>query len=80
MAERFGGNKDGPYRGAVRRSPNDDHSVTYAFKAKRGARGAVALYASTNISKSHFTWRGEKSVDARTWAEFMVVECSRNMK
>jgi hypothetical protein len=53
----------------------DGQSVTYAFKAERGAQWPFTRATYTNISKSHFTWRGEKSEDAKTWTEFMVVEC-----
>jgi hypothetical protein len=56
----------------------DGQSVTYAFKAERGAKWPFTRATYTNISKMHFTWRGEKSQDAKTWAEFMVVECSRS--
>jgi hypothetical protein len=31
----------------------------------------------TNISRAHFTWRGEKSDDGKAWSEFMVVEAYR---
>jgi hypothetical protein len=55
----------------------DGQSVTYAFKAERGAQWPFTRATYTNISKSHFTWRGEKSDDAKTWTEFMVVECNR---
>jgi hypothetical protein len=55
----------------------DGQSVTYAFKAERGAQWPFTRASYTNISKTHFTWRGEKSEDTKTWTEFMVVECSR---
>jgi hypothetical protein len=50
----------------------DGQSVTYAFKAERGAPWPFTRAMYTNISKSRFTWRGEKSEDAKTWTEFMV--------
>jgi len=56
----------------------DGQSVTYAFKAERGAQWPFTRATYTNISKTHFTWRGEKSEDAKTWTEFMVVECNRS--
>lgn len=56
----------------------DGHSVTYAFEAERGAQWPFTRATYTNISKSHFTWRGERSEDAKTWAQFMVVECDRS--
>jgi hypothetical protein len=31
----------------------------------------------TNISSTHFTWRGEKSDDRNSWSEFMVLEADR---
>jgi hypothetical protein len=56
----------------------DGQSVSYVFKAERGAGWTFTRATYTNISKSHFTWRGEKSENAKTWAEFMVVECDRS--
>jgi len=52
----------------------DGQSVSYVFKAERPFTRATY----TNISQSHFTWRGEKSEDAKAWTEFMVVECDRS--
>jgi hypothetical protein len=57
----------------------DGQSVTYAFKAERGAQWPFTRATYTNISQTHFTWRGEKSEDANTWTEFMVVECYRSV-
>jgi hypothetical protein len=55
----------------------DNQSVTYAFKEPTAAHPYTrATY--TNISKQHFTWRGEKSTDAKSWTEFMIVECRRS--
>ena len=31
----------------------------------------------TPVSKTHFTWRGEKSDDANAWSEFVVIEAHR---
>jgi len=56
----------------------DGQSVTYVFKAERGAQWPFTRATYTNISKSHFTWRGEKSDDGKVWSEFMVVECHRS--
>ncbi len=58
----------------------DGHSVSYTFNAERGAQWPFTRATYTNISKSHFTWRGERSDDAKTWSEFMVVECTRITK
>jgi hypothetical protein len=32
----------------------------------------------TNISTTHFTWRGERSDDGMAWSDFMVVEAYRS--
>jgi hypothetical protein len=56
----------------------EGQSVTYAFKSERGAQWPFTRATYTNISKTHFTWRGEGSADAKTWTEFMVVECYRS--
>jgi hypothetical protein len=56
----------------------DGQSVTYAFRAERGAQWQFTRATYTNISKTHFTWRGEKSDDETTWSEFMVIEAYRN--
>jgi hypothetical protein len=60
--------------GAVRL---DGHSITYAFK-EPVASHVYTRATYTNISKTHFTWRGEKSEDAKAWSEFMVVEAYRD--
>ena len=43
-----------------------------------GTAHAYTRATYTNISEKHFTWRGEKSDDQKTWSEFMVVEVYRN--
>jgi len=54
----------------------DGASVSYVFQEPVAAHTYTrATY--TNISKTHFTWRGEKSGDRKTWSEFMVVEAYR---
>ncbi len=54
-------------------------SIIYAFKEPVAAHPFTrATY--TNISRTHFTWRGERSDDAETWSEFMVVELSRSQE
>jgi hypothetical protein len=55
----------------------DGTSVSYVFKEPM-ADHAYTRATYTNISKTHFTWRGEKSDDGKSWKEFMVVECYRN--
>ena len=54
----------------------DGESISYAFKEPVAAQAYTrAIYE--NISQTHFTWRGDKSDDGKTWSEFMVVECYR---
>jgi len=55
----------------------DGESVIYAFKEPMAAH-AYTRATYTNISQTHFTWRGEKSDDGKIWSEFMVIECNRN--
>jgi hypothetical protein len=55
----------------------DGQSVTYAFK-EPVADHAYTRATYANISKTHFTWQGEKSDDGKIWSEFMVVECYRS--
>jgi len=55
----------------------DGESIIYVLKEPVAAHGYTrATY--TNISEKHFTWRGEKSDDGKTWNEFMVVEVYRS--
>jgi hypothetical protein len=55
----------------------DGQSIIYAFKEPVAAH-AYTRATYTNISRTHFTWRGEKSEDGKTWGEFMVVEAYRS--
>lgn len=55
----------------------DGQSVSYVFKAERGAEWAFTRATYKNISKTHFTWLGERSDDGKSWTEFMVIECLR---
>ncbi len=55
----------------------DGQSIIYAFKEPVAAH-AYTRATYTNISKTHFTWRGEKSDDGKAWSEFMVVEAYRS--
>ena len=54
----------------------DDQSIIYTFKEPVAAH-AYTRATYTNISEQHFTWRGEKSDDGKTWNEFMVIESCR---
>jgi hypothetical protein len=55
----------------------DGESIIYAFKEPVAAHTYTrATY--TNISRTHFTWRGEKSDDGKAWSEFMIIEAYRS--
>ena len=70
----------------------DGRSITYVLKEPVAALNDALSRADlsklpahvymratyTNISEKHFTWRGEKSDDRKTWSDFMVVEVYRN--
>jgi len=52
-------------------------SITYAFhEPVAGHAYTQATY--TAHSATHFTWRGQKSDDAKNWNEFMIVEAHRD--
>ena len=54
----------------------DEKSITLIMKEPVAGHGFTrATY--TNFSENHFTWRGERSCDRKTWEEFLVVECYR---
>jgi hypothetical protein len=55
----------------------DGQSIIYAFKEPVAAH-AYTRVTYTPVSKTHFTWRGEKSDDANAWSEFMVIEAHRS--
>jgi hypothetical protein len=55
---------------------SDRQSIIYAFKEPMAGH-AYTRATYTNISKTHFTWRGEKSEDRKAWSEFMVIEAYR---
>ena len=55
----------------------DGHSIVYAFKEPIAVH-AYTRATYTNISKAHFTWRGERSDDGLAWSDFMVVEAYRS--
>lgn len=54
----------------------DGQSIIYAFK-EPVATHAYTRATYTNISKTHFTWRGERSDDRKAWTGFMEVEAYR---
>lgn len=51
----------------------DGESIIYVFREPIAAH-AYTRATYTDISKTHFTWRGEKSDDGKDWNEFMLVE------
>jgi len=54
----------------------EEKTITYSMKEPVAAhRLTRATY--TDISESHFTWRGERSNDGRKWDEFLLIECYR---
>jgi Protein of unknown function (DUF1579) len=55
----------------------DGRSITYVLREPMAAH-AYTRATYTNISETHFTWRGEQSDEGRTWSEFMVVEVHRS--
>ena len=55
----------------------DNQSITYTFKEPVAAQ-AYTRATYTDISETHFTWRGEKSDDGKAWSEFMVIEAYRS--
>ena len=55
----------------------DETAITYRMKEPLAAH-VFTRATYTNISDNHFTWRGERSNDGKTWEEFMVIECYRN--
>jgi hypothetical protein len=57
----------------------DGQSVSYLLKEPMAGH-AYTRATYTNISKTHFTWRGEKSEDGKTWSEFMVLEADRSQE
>jgi hypothetical protein len=57
----------------------DGQSIVYAFREPVAAH-AYTRATYTNISEKHFTWRGEKSDDGKTWSEFMVAEVYRSQE
>jgi hypothetical protein len=52
-------------------------SISYAFH-EPVAGHAYTRATYTAHSEAHFTWRGEKSDDAKSWSEFMVIEAYRD--
>jgi hypothetical protein len=54
-----------------------DNSITYAFSEPTAIHPYTRATYTTH-SPTRFTWKGDQSADAKTWTDFMVVECHRN--
>jgi hypothetical protein len=57
----------------------DGKAISYRMK-EPVARHAFTRATYTNISADHFTWRGDRSNDGKTWEQFMVIELYRRRK
>jgi len=59
----------------------DEKAITYTMKEGRDGKSVAAHVFTratyTNISENHFTWRGDRSNDGKTWEEFLVIEAYR---
>jgi hypothetical protein len=54
----------------------DEKSIWYILDEAM-ANHALTRATYSNISPDHFTWRGERSNDGKTWEEFLVVDVGR---
>jgi Protein of unknown function (DUF1579) len=54
----------------------DANGISYLMKEPL-APHVYTRATYTKISADHFTWRGERSSDRKSWEEFLVVECHR---
>ncbi len=57
----------------------DEKAISYCMK-EPVARHAFTRATYANISADHFTWRGQRSDDGKTWEEFLVIEAYRSGK
>lgn len=57
----------------------DAKAISYLMK-EPVAQHAFTRATYTNISADHFTWRGDRSNDGKTWDEFLVIELDRSEK
>jgi hypothetical protein len=53
-----------------------EKSISYSMKEPL-AQHALTPTAYTNISRDHFTWKGDRSDDGKTWEVFMIIEAYR---
>lgn len=54
----------------------DEKAISDCMKEPVG-RHAFTRAIYTNISTNHFTWRGERSNEGKTWEEFLMIEVYR---
>ena len=54
----------------------EGRSLSYVFREPTAGH-ALTRATYTDDSPTHFTWRGEKSEDGKTWREFMVLHAER---
>jgi hypothetical protein len=54
----------------------DEKAITYVMK-EPVATHTLTRATYTNISADHFTWRGDRSNDGKTWEEFLIIEAYR---
>lgn len=54
----------------------DDKAISYTLK-EPVAHHAFTRATYTNFSSDHFTWRGERSNDGKTWEELLIIEVYR---
>jgi hypothetical protein len=55
----------------------DQASITYSLEEPVGEH-ALTRATYFDISRDHFSWRGERSNDGKTWEEFLLIEAHRN--
>ena len=54
----------------------DGNAVSYLMK-EPVAHHAFTRATYTSISTDHFTWRGDRSGDGKTWEEFLLIDLHR---
>jgi hypothetical protein len=54
----------------------DEKTISYGMN-EPVARHAFTRATYTNASTDHFTWRGDRSNDGKTWEEFLIIEAYR---
>jgi hypothetical protein len=55
----------------------DGNMISLVMKEPMGEH-ALTRATYSNISADHFTWRGERSNDGKTWEQFLVIELYRS--